>query len=350
MKQRPATEIVYPIAGEPEPGSVIEVAPGILWSRLPLPYAPFHVNTYLIEDRGGWVAVETGLDDEPTRDAWNRLFLGPLRGSRLTRVLPTHWHSDHLGSAGWLCARFEAPMLMSEAEYLTGLMMQIRPREAADAIQHRFFVSHGMDAQTTATWVANGHRYLRMMSPIPDQFHRLAAGDVLEIGGREFDIHTVAGHSPEEVLMHQREGRILIAADQITPKLAPNLAVQANDPDGDPLRYYLNSLDYIDSVFPADSMVLPSHEVPYRSLHFRTDKLRQYYARRCEVIANACRDAPHTATDLIPRLWRNPPDGTWIGFVVSEIVTYLNHMVALNRLTRIRDGEVFRFSSTMDTE
>ena len=182
MQESPEPVLLYPITDAPEPGRVVEVAPGILWSRLPLPYAPFHINTYLIEDHDGWVVIESGLNDDATHEAWDTIFSGPLGGARLTRVLITHWHSDHIGSAGWLCERFNASLLMSEAEYLTGLVLQIQSRAISGELQRRFFLMHGLDAETTEIWVATGHHYLYMMAQIPSVYHRLVAGDLLEIG------------------------------------------------------------------------------------------------------------------------------------------------------------------------
>ena len=52
---------------------MIEVAPGILWLRLALPYRLDHVNVYLIEDGAGFAVLDTGLDDAPTRAAWEAL-------------------------------------------------------------------------------------------------------------------------------------------------------------------------------------------------------------------------------------------------------------------------------------
>jgi glyoxylase-like metal-dependent hydrolase (beta-lactamase superfamily II) len=36
--------------------------------------------------------IDTGLDDAPTRAAWDALLAGPLRGRKLTRILVTHYH------------------------------------------------------------------------------------------------------------------------------------------------------------------------------------------------------------------------------------------------------------------
>ena len=105
LKPAIAPTLNFPHPTPPQSGAVIEVAPGILWLRLALPYRLDHVNVYLLEDGAGFAVLDTGLDDAPTRAAWEALLAGLLKGRPLTRILVTHYHPDHIGLAGWLCER-----------------------------------------------------------------------------------------------------------------------------------------------------------------------------------------------------------------------------------------------------
>src|ERR1039457_5044360 len=109
--------LVFPFPLVPEPGEVIEVAPGILWARIPLPFRLNHVNVYLIDDGDGWVVLDTGIGDDAARAGCEALLTGPLRGKRLTRLIVTHFHPDHIGLAGCLCQRFDLPLLTSQTSY-----------------------------------------------------------------------------------------------------------------------------------------------------------------------------------------------------------------------------------------
>ena len=44
-----AAKLRYPSPDEPETVAAIEVAPGVLWFRLPLPMKLDHVNIYALE-------------------------------------------------------------------------------------------------------------------------------------------------------------------------------------------------------------------------------------------------------------------------------------------------------------
>ena len=46
------------------------VAPGIVWLRMPLPFALDHINLWLLEDGAAWTAVDTGFAATPVKDAW----------------------------------------------------------------------------------------------------------------------------------------------------------------------------------------------------------------------------------------------------------------------------------------
>jgi hypothetical protein len=65
----PATSatLQFPIPQPPENGTMMEVAPGVLWLRLTLPFRLDHVNVYLLEDGPGYALVDTGIGDEPSR-------------------------------------------------------------------------------------------------------------------------------------------------------------------------------------------------------------------------------------------------------------------------------------------
>lgn len=330
----------------PEFGTLVEVAPGILWTQLPLPYQPGHVNTYLLEEEDGWVAVDAGLLDDDTQATWDRILSNLPRSPRINKVLITHWHSDHSGAAGWLCERFEAPLLMSESEYLKTLNMELMPRAEAGEIERAFYSSHGLKGDTLDEWVAHGHDYLYMFAKLPRSYRRLIDGARIRIGRRDFSIMTAAGHSPEEVMLKSPSGDVFLCADQLGPRIAPNLAVQAADPLGDPLAIYYRALDRILLEVSETALLLPGHEQPFLGLAARADELRAYYSRRCGLVEAACAGAPKTGLELVSSLFRRPPGPVWIGFVTSEAVTYANHLVAKGRLERIVEGGVVRFRAT----
>jgi glyoxylase-like metal-dependent hydrolase (beta-lactamase superfamily II) len=98
----------------PSPGTTLEIAPGILWLRMGLPFALDHINLWLLEDEfdspgglvRGWTVVDCGISSDATRANWEAIFATQLRGLPIMRVLVTHCHPDHIGLADWLCHRY----------------------------------------------------------------------------------------------------------------------------------------------------------------------------------------------------------------------------------------------------
>lgn len=315
----------FPHPDRPQVGDTTEVAPGILWLRLALPFRLDHVNVYLLEDGPGWAVVDTGIGDDGTRALWQALL--DRLGRRLTRVIVTHFHSDHVGMAGWLCASSGAPLYMSQTEYLTSLSIHQNPEQLEAEPYRSFYLNHGLPADITIELLALGHRYLRMVTGLPRTFRRMIAGEQLAIGGRHFAVLSGGGHSPEQIMLYSPADNLLLAADQIMARISPNISVQAMDPDGDPLGIYIRSLNALKQTVAPDALVLPGHNLPFVGLHTRVDQLLAHHADRCALIEAACRERPHTAAELIPIVFgRTIDDPHQMGFAFSEALAHVNYM------------------------
>ena len=319
--------LTFPHLAPPAPAAVIEVAPGVLWTRLALPFLLDHVNIYFIEDGDGWALIDTGLGDKATQAAWQALLDGPLRGRPLTRIIATHFHPDHVGAAGFLLQRFDVPLYMSATEYLQSLNIHLDPGALEAEHYRHFYLDHGLDTETTQSVVTSGHAYLKLTSGLPPTYHRVVAGDVLRIGGREFEVQTGGGHSPEEVMLMCRSDKLFLAADQVLPNISPNVSVVAVDPEGDPLGYYLRSLRALRRDIPDDVLVLPGHNLPFYGLHARVAELISHHQARCDRIVQACRTAPKSAAELIPFVYTRKLDPHQMGFAFSEVLAHVNYML-----------------------
>jgi glyoxylase-like metal-dependent hydrolase (beta-lactamase superfamily II) len=102
----------YPFEREPQTGdgSAVEIAPGVLWLRMPLFASLPWINVWAIAEDGGWSIVDTGLHSAKSIDAWQAAFVGALGGAPVLRVVVTHMHPDHCGMAGWIAERFKTQL------------------------------------------------------------------------------------------------------------------------------------------------------------------------------------------------------------------------------------------------
>lgn len=342
-----ASSLVFPHAQPPAPGQLIEVAPGVMWLRLPLPYRLDHVNIYLIQDGGGWATIDTGLGTDDCRAAWDVALTGPLAGQPLTRMIVTHFHPDHVGLAGWLAERFGLKLSMPRPEYLYSLALQYAPGDLGADMHRPFYLRHGLAPEITELVLSRGHEYLHRTTGVPTTYHRIQHGDVMGIGARQFNVLTGGGHALEQAMLHQREERLFFAADQVIARISPNVSVHAMEPDLDALGIYLNSLRMLRETVPADVLVLPGHGLPFYGLHTRIDELIDHHGLRSGDIAAACRTRALSVAEVLPFVFQRELDEHQTSFAFGEVLAHVNHMLSRGELVLETDaGGTDRYRST----
>lgn len=328
----------FPVATAPAPGVAEAVAPGIWWLRMRLPFALNHINLWLLDDGDGWVVVDTGFALPETKEAWERIFAEHLGGRRITRVIVTHYHPDHMGLASWLVERWGAPFWTTEKEWLHAQLHARGGGEDAAELRREFARRAGLDDEAGAIFAERQGNYRRGVPSVPPSFHRLAEGDSVAIGGREWRVIIGEGHAPEHACLYCAESGVLIAGDQILPKISPNISVQAHEPDGNPLARYLASLARLRTALPPDTFVLPSHNLPFFGVHERIDELAAHHAARCDEILAACGE-PKSANDLVPVLFRRPLDRHQMAFALGEALAHLHYLAADGALKSERGAD-----------
>src|SRR5688572_19881978 len=193
----------YPFSDLPAPGATLQVAPGVHWLRMPLPFQLDHINLWLLEDEGGWTIVDTGIGNEQTRGLWEKV-LGNARGGA-GRVIVTHYHPDHAGNAAWLCARFGAGLWMTQGEYLTAhAVREAMAGYTSDAVLE-VFGRNGLDDERRHRMATRANRYAELVPEFPHSYRRVIEGDRVRIGGREWRAIVGYGHAPEHLSLYCRE-------------------------------------------------------------------------------------------------------------------------------------------------
>ncbi|MGK9236612.1 MBL fold metallo-hydrolase [Inquilinus limosus] len=325
--------LTYPHPTAPEPGVPVEVAPGLLWLRFPLPMALNHVNLWLLQDEAdGWTLVDTGIGNAASREIWEGLLVGPLKGRPIRRVLVTHMHPDHIGLAGWLCERFGAPLAMTLSEYASARATWSDDRPEVAAAHAAFYRAAGLPPEAAEAVESRGNVYRRGVSPLPVAARRIRDGDLLPIGGTGWLVIVGEGHSSEMACLYDAGRGILISADQVLPKISPNVSVWPSEPEADPLSDFLRSLAVLRQL-PAETLVLPSHGLPFFGLGERIDWLKAHHAERLALTREVCR-RPATVADLMAALFRRELDRQQLMFAVGEATAHLNHLVASGALAR----------------
>jgi glyoxylase-like metal-dependent hydrolase (beta-lactamase superfamily II) len=331
--------LTYPFGRRfPEMGELIEAAPGIRWGRLPVPGSLKHINIWALEDEGGAAIVDAGLDIPPCREGWEGMLSGPLSGQPVTRLLVTHFHPDHLGLAGWLTERLDVPLWMTRTEWLFGRMLaaDIRPEPPREALA--YWRAAGWDDERIEAEAAKGWgRFATVVTPVPSAFVRMEQGDRIPIGARNWRVVIGSGHSPEHACLLDEEGGVLIAGDQVLPRITSNVSLTMSEPEADPLGEWLASIARLRTL--SDSLlVLPSHGDPFTGLHARLDALAGGHAGRLDALADHLVE-PRRAVDCFSILFRRSIETSSYGLATGEAMAHLRHLVVTGRARReVRDG------------
>lgn len=339
LTRTPGETLRFPFESMPDFGELTEIREGILWTRIPLPYRLDHVNIFLVRDTDGWVVIDTGIQTNEAIGVWEQLFSGALKGEKITRVVVTHYHPDHIGLAGWLCGRFQAPLLTSFSSYMGCQVISLGSNEDLTRHSFDFYLSHGMTEEGAGITAIQGNDYLRRVGELPMSFLRLVMLDVLEIGDRSFRVLVGDGHAPEQVMLHCEEEKLLFAADQVLEKISPNVSVFAREPNGDPLGHYLRSLRLMRAEIPDDVLVLPGHRRPFFGLHERCLELEEHHEDRCDRIRAACAERPNAVAELVPALFPRALDPHQMSFAFTETLAHVNRLVRRGEIETFRKDD-----------
>jgi len=336
----------YPFAGPPERGRTLEVAPGVHWLRMPLPYALNHINLWALDDGAGWALVDTGVRTDDGVAAWREVFANAPDHRSLTRVFVTHLHPDHVGMAGWLTRKFGIELWMTRLEYLTCRVMVSDTGREAPPEGLAFYRRAGWEDAAIETYKARFGNFGKHIHPLPDSYHRLSDGQELQIGAHRWRVIVGSGHSPEHACLYNEALKLLISGDQVLPRISSNVSVYPTEPEADPMADWLASLDKLRREVPADVLVLPAHGEAFRGLHTRIDALARGQEIAFERLKRSLSE-PKRVVDLFGALFARRIDQSEVsllGMATGEAMACLNHLVRRGEVQRtLGDDGVMRY-------
>jgi len=320
----------YEFEQRPAAGETMQVAPGVHWLRMPLPFALGHINLWLLESDGSWTIVDTGVDVEESSEVWDKTFSSTMGNRPVDRVVVTHLHPDHVGCAGMLCARTGATLQMTREEYLLCRVLVADTGRPAPDVGKRFYTAAGFADGAIEHYQKMFGLFGKFVSPLPESYQRLQAGDDIMIGENCWKIVVGRGHSPEHACLYCEEKNLLISGDQLLPTISSNVSVYPTEPLANPLHDWLTSLAELKDVIREDVLVFPAHGKPFRGAHERIDSLIGEHQDGLEALEVFCAE-PKRATDVFPVLFkRKINDGNLI-MAAGEAVAHLRYLVLQGR-------------------
>ena len=340
MKDQPRA-IRYPYEGVPGLGEAVEVAPGILWLRLPLPMALDHVNVYALDDGDSWTLIDTGIDSGKGRAAMEAALAGPLAGKPVRRVVITHHHPDHIGLAGWFVSAHGAELITTRTAYLTARMLSldVQDRPSDEAIT--FYKSAGLPAEILATRIeTRPFNFADVIAPLPLGYTRIQEGDTLSAAGRTWRIRIGHGHAPEHATLWSEEDGLVLGGDQLLPSISPNLGVYPTEPMADPVAEWLDACHKFQAFADAEQLILPGHKLPFFGLPSRLDQLIENHVSALERLEAHLTQTPSVAVECFVPLFKREIGEAEYGLAMAEAIAHCQHLWLAGRAKRVlrQDG------------
>jgi glyoxylase-like metal-dependent hydrolase (beta-lactamase superfamily II) len=338
------SSLEYPFPQVPAPAATIEVAPGVRWLSMPLPFQLDHINLWLLQDGDGSTVVDTGIGNAETRALWERILSG-----KVGRVVLTHYHPDHAGNADWLCRRDGARMWTTQGEYLTAHAVRASGAGYTAEAVLAVFRANGLDAERLKGMAAfrGNNRYAELVPDFPHSYRRIIEGDRVRIGGHDWLAMIGHGHAPEHLSLYSATQNAVIAGDMLLSTISTNVSVWSIDPEGDPLRLFLGSIARYREL-PADVLVLPSHGRPFRGAHTRVAELEKHHRQKFELLEAELRGQPKSAGELLGLLFpKRQLDLHQTFFAMGEAIAHLHYLYYAGRATRAQgDDGIMRYATT----
>ncbi len=324
--------IRHPFAAPPAEGGVTEVAPGILWLRLPLPMALDHVNIYALDDGPGWTIIDAGLSSRRSKAIWEGVLAGPLQGKPVTRVILTHHHPDHVGLVGWFQSR-GAELLATRTAWLYARMLTLDVQDRPTAEALTFYRRAGLSKADLAKRASERpFNFADVVDPMPLGFTRLTEGQRLRVGGRDWTIRIGHGHAPDHATLWSDDG-IVLGGDQLLPGISANIGVYPTEPEADPLTDWLESCRAFMAHATDSQLILPGHKLPFTGLPFRLVQMVENHESALDRLLDHLA-TPRTAADCFLPLFKREIGPAEHGLALVEAVAHLNCLLQRGKVSR----------------
>jgi glyoxylase-like metal-dependent hydrolase (beta-lactamase superfamily II) len=315
-------------------------AAGIHRLAIPTPFAVGRVNVYLIEDEP-LTLVDTGPNSGTSFDELQRGIEGLGHAlEEIELVILTHQHIDHLGLVSLVAARSGADVAAIEAAvpFVEGFSAEA---QADDEFARDVMLRHGIPEDVVAALQSVSLAF-RAWGARADVTRPLRDGEPLVLRDRTLHVHHRPGHSPTDTVFHDRERRMLIAADHLLAHVSSNpLLTRPRDGSAERPKALMQYLDSLAATREMDAdLVLPGHGEPITDHRGLIDQRFAFHRRRAEKIHALLAERPRTAYEIAQALWGNVAV-TQAYLTLSEVLGHLDLLADQRRVREVpRDGVI----------
>ena len=289
-----------------------EILPSLFQLQIPLPNNPLgHTNIYLIHGDDGDLLIDAGFNSPEGLEAMQKQLAETGADIRkISRIIITHAHGDHIGLAGKVReisgAKIALHRLEKPPRFPAG-----RDREAFVKQAEKWLHASGMPHDELLS-VPEGPRHgpggMRPFESPPKPDATLEDNEDIRTGGFNLKVVWTPGHSPGHICLYEANNRVLFGGDHVLPTTTPNIGLRPGQLGrGNPLSDYLESLDKVRKLDVR--RVLPAHEHIFKDLPGRVDEIKEHHRRRSQEILDTLHTGPKTGYQVSGAVTWMPESG-----------------------------------------
>jgi len=318
---------------------------GIHRLAIPTPFAVGRVNVYLIEDEP-LTLVDAGPNSGTSFDELQRGIAGLGHALEdVDLVILTHQHIDHLGLVSIVASHAGAEVAAIDAAvpYVESFA---REAQADDDFARAIMLRHGIPEDVVAALHSVSQAFRAWGAPVAVT-RPLRDGEPLALRDRTLHVHHRPGHSPTDTVFHDRQRRILIAADHLLGHISSNPLITRPRVGGTERPQALVS--YLESLRATREMdvglVLPGHGDPIADHRALIDQRFALHRRRADKIHGLIAERSRSAYELAQALWGNIAV-TQAYLTLSEVLGHVDLLTNEGSVREVEREGLSRFEAT----
>ena len=320
---------------KPKFGEMKQIASDLYWVQFELPFRLNHVNLFLMDTPTGWLIIDAGLKSDHSIDHWNALIDGPMKSKKVSGLLITHYHPDHIGMAGWIQEKFDIPCYITEKELFTAKTFRSMPDDEYAKIFRNVFVRAGMSEEDLIAMGPATRLYKNRVHELPE-FEVIKEGHEFLSNDGKWTVRTDSGHSPEHVSLLDTKRNLYLSGDFLLPRISPNISDNFFDPLDDRLGEYIKYLNEIKSI-GSETSVFPGHDWPFKNGAQRAQDLIDHHNNRLNILINELKDKSITIMDSISLIFDRKIGNEQMHFAIGEARAHLIHLDVTGKAKSVTD-------------